>query len=183
MHTRTGRLGMLKQAVWWSSVSVVAACVALSGARANVASDEPAAILVFPKLVVDTSVPPQTSQGPVDTLIRVSNTSNQPITIWCFYVNATPHCTNGTGSCLSTPVTCSPTGACQADWQESDFVVNITASQPIAWLASQGSVLCQESDNPDVPCLPLSTSGRPGPNGQNNDGSRIPGVPEGPVHR
>jgi hypothetical protein len=171
---------MLKQAAWWGSVSVAAACIALSGARADVTSDQAAAILVFPKLVVDTSVPPETARGPVDTLIRVSNTSDRPITMWCFYVNATPHCTNGTGSCLSTPVTCSPIGACKAEWQESDFVVSITARQPIAWLASQGAVLCQENDNPAVPCLPLSASGRPGPKGQNNDGSRISPVPEDP---
>ncbi len=180
MRTRMAQAGMVKRVSRWAALFAVGACAVPAAALADVASDQAAAILVFPKLVVDTSAPPQTARGQVDTLIRVSNTSNKPITMFCFYVNATPHCTNGTGSCLSTPVTCSPTGACQAEWQESDFVVNLTARQPIAWLASRGSVLCEESDDPSLPCLPLSDKGRPGPGGQSNSDSRIAPVPEDP---
>jgi len=166
----SGKIGAL--------VAVVALFVA--GAvtvRADVASDQAAAILVFPKLRVDTSGVAQ--QGRVDTLIRVSNTSSQAISMRCFYVDATPLCSNGTGSCLDPGGTC--TGLCVPQWQETDFVVNITARQPIAWLASQGAAGCEESPVPGRPCFPLTTNnGRIGPNGQTNNGSRIPPAPEDP---
>jgi len=145
-------------------------------ARADVASDQAAAILVFPKLRVDTKN--VAGQGRVDTLIRVSNTSAQAISMRCFYADATPVCSNGTGSCLA-PGAC--TGVCVPQWQETDFVVNITARQPIAWLASQGAAGCEESPVPGMPCFPLTTNGgRIGPNGQTNNGSRIPPAPEDP---
>jgi hypothetical protein len=144
--------------------------------RADVASDQAAAILVFPKLRIDTNA--VAGQGRVDTVIRVSNTSTQAISMRCFYVNATPQCSNGTGSCLA-PGACS--GVCVPHWQETDFVVNITARQPIAWLASQGAAGCEESPVPGMPCFPLTTNGgRIGPNGQTNNGSRIPPAPEDP---
>src|SRR5262249_21392062 len=54
-------------------------------ALADIASDHPAAILVFPKLLVDTS-------SGLDTIIRISNVSDSPINVYCFYVDATPKC-------------------------------------------------------------------------------------------
>jgi hypothetical protein len=156
-------------------VAAFIAAVALA-ARADVASDEAAAILVFPKLVVDTSG--VTARGPVDTLIRISNTSAQPISMRCFYLDATPQCSNSSGSCMSTPVTC--TGTCQAQWQERDFVVNITAKQPVAWLVSQGAIGCSEGPTPGVPCFPLTTNTQFGPNRQTNNGSLVPVAPEDP---
>src|ERR1035437_5029432 len=103
--------------------------LAAGAARADVASDQAGAILVFPKIFVDTSN--VAGRGKVDTLIRVSNTSTQPITMRCFYVNATPLCSNPDGTCLWPNITC--TGTCEVSCQELDFVVNITARQPIAW--------------------------------------------------
>ncbi|MFN8624724.1 MAG: hypothetical protein U0587_01885 [Candidatus Binatia bacterium] len=150
--------------------------VAVCSARADVASDQAAAIVVFPKLRVDTNN--VAGKGRVDTLIRVSNTSSQSISLRCFYADATPVCSNGSGSCLA-PGAC--TGVCVPQWQETDFVVNITALQPIAWLASQGAAGCEESLVPGMPCFPLTTAGgRIGPNGQTNNGSRIPPAPEDP---
>ena len=57
--------------------AVMAALVSTSiAARADVASDKAAAILVFPKLLVDASNAPAGPRGQVDTLIRISNTSD-----------------------------------------------------------------------------------------------------------
>jgi hypothetical protein len=163
------------------ALMVAGACVLAHGARADVASDQAAAILVFPKIVVDTTEPPLTSRGPVDTLIRISNTSNQPITIKCFYVNANGHCSNSpTTICQPgdlTVNTCGDAGICVPGWVEADFTVNITALQPVAWLASQGAVACEESPR-GLPCLPLGASGFPSPN--SNGGSRVPPVAEDP---
>lgn len=145
-------------------------------ARADVASDQAGAILVFPKLFVDTSG--VAGRGRVDTLIRVSNTSTQPISMRCFYANATPWCSNGEGTCLWPSNTC--TGTCVVSCQELDFVVNITARQPIAWLASQGAGSCAQSTTPGAPCFPLADGWAFAPNGQTNTGSLIPTVPTDP---
>jgi hypothetical protein len=161
----------------WVAIAVLASTSIV--ARADVASDKAAAILVFPKLLVDASNAPPGPRGQIDTLIRISNTSAQPISMRCFYVDATPQCTDVTAlrSCLSNPVNC--VGVCQSHWQELDFVVNITALQPIAWLLSQGATECNSYTPPGVPCLAL-TSQRPGLNGQSNQYSNIPPAPQDP---
>jgi len=169
---------------WVAAWSAVAAlfCMLSAPLRADVASDQAAAILVFPKILVDATFPPRTVRGPVDTLIRLSNTSAQPVTIKCFYVNANGHCSNSpstvcTPGLIDSDSPCGPAGFCVPGWIESDFTVNITARQPIAWLASEGAVACEESP-PGLPCLPLNASGFPSPN--TNGGSRIPPVSEDP---
>jgi hypothetical protein len=165
------------------ALAVAAAVVLVSPGRAEIASDQPAAILVFPKLLVDTSASPQTPRGPVDTLIRISNTSETPIRLHCFYVNANGHCPNAPATIcdpydLKAPNPCGDR-RCEAGWQEINFVVNITARQPVAWLASSGATLCGQGTPPGVPCFPLG-GGFPGFGGQNNDGSLVPPVPEDP---
>src|SRR5262245_6904561 len=67
-------------------------------------SDRPAAILVWPKIVVDTGDVLASSVGPTDTLIQLSSavrTTNSPTRdlaglkqAHCFYVDATGHCSN-----------------------------------------------------------------------------------------
>jgi len=144
--------------------------------RADVASDKAAAILVFPKIVVDTSIPPQTPRGRVDTLVRISNTSTTTaVSVHCFWVNANGHCRNAQGTIcnprlFATSSPCGPNGFCEAGWQETDFDITITAGQPVAWLASRGEVACDPQDLSGLPCLPL----------QDNQVSRIPGVSEDP---
>ncbi len=174
---RVGRRHAPGRAVLQSGLIAVTLLVAAGVACADVGSDTAAAILVFPKLVVDTSNPPVTPRGRIDTLVRISNTSSQPTSMRCFYVDTTPQCSNGSGSCMSSPVTCT---ACEPHWQETDFVVNITAQQPIAWLVSQGEIECTPTSPPNIPCFALTATGHPGPNGQNNSGSIVPPAPEDP---
>ena len=175
MGERADFVGMIRRAVRQCVVLGGVACALHAPARADVASDAAAAIVVFPKILVDTSG--QTPRGPVDTLIRVSNTSDSPITMFCFLVNTNGHCKNSGDVCdpyvRSTDSGCGVTDQCDAEWHESDFVVQITAQQPIAWLASHGSVPCEQNGDPDVPCLPLSQGGRLGPQGQVNNSSTI----------
>ncbi len=156
-----------------------------SPVRADVASDQPGAILVFPKILVDTSIVPLTTRGRVDTLIRISNVSSRPATVHCFWVNANGHCHNSPGTVCNprkfavSTAQCPNNGLCIADWQETDFRLNITPRQPIAWLASRGSVLCRPGDPVEPPCLPLGQF-HPGPGGQDNEGSNILPVSEDP---
>ncbi len=169
-----------------SCALVVAAMVAAAPAAADVSSDRSGAILVFPRIIVDTQDPPKTPRGRVDTLIRISNTSDQPLTLKCFYVNANGHC-RGAPGVICDPYNpdavneCAPDDFCIPGWQETDFIVNITARQPVAWLASQGASSCDQIVDPDnpVPCFPLGDS-RVGLGGQTNRDSRVPPVPENP---
>jgi len=175
MRRRERMVRMMWRATWHVAIAVTVGVVA-GLARADVASDQAAAIIVFPKIVVDTSTPPLTKRGPVDTLIRVSNTSNRPISMYCFYVNANGHCSNApTTICdpydRSATNLCQAPATCDAGWHESDFVVHLTPHQPVAWLASAGAGPCSESA-PGLPCFPLAVSGQP-PN-------RVQPVPEDP---
>ncbi|MBP1687396.1 MAG: hypothetical protein H6Q33_3539 [Deltaproteobacteria bacterium] len=138
------------------------ACMLLGGmllwvgaARGDISSTNPAALLIFPKIVVDTS-------AGVDTLIQITNTADVPINVRCYLVNATPQSPPATtGSLL--PPTAITTTTCI----ETDFTFLLTAKQPIMWKASAG-----------LQFLPLSAL--MGPGGQRNAGS-IPPAPQDPM--
>jgi hypothetical protein len=135
-------------------------------AKADVSSTNPAAIVVFPKLLIDTTG----STDRTDTMIQLSNTADNPVNVRCFYVNANGHCSNSPfGICdpYSQVVQCGSTGFCVPGWQETDFAFRLTSKQPISWRASEGR-----------PDLPLADS--PGPKGEFNSGS-IPPSPEDPM--
>jgi hypothetical protein len=140
-------------------------------ARADVSSDKPAAIVMFPKLLADTSTG-------VDTLVRLSNTSGTPLTLHCFLVDATPRCANGTGTCLpnSNAPQCLGSTAnaeCVDSWTETDFRLVLTQQQPIGWRISQGMRDCRTTTDPLQPCFQLDGITRIGPGGQSNVGSNI----------
>ena len=158
------------------SVAAVAAGVLLVGvslSRAEISSDRPAAIVTFPKLVVDLN------RG-IDTMVRLSNTSQTPLRLHCFWVDATPRCDNGPGSCIS-GIGIAPTcaGTCVDNWTETDFRLTLTGNQPIGWRISQGMRDCLSTSqtDPSQPCFPLDGVTRIGPGGQSNAVSRIPPVP------
>src|SRR5262249_54078567 len=130
----------------------------------------------------------------IDTLIQITNESNTPITLQCFYVNATPTCTtNPTRNCITDQHFpqeegfCLPASACQQQWQETDFRIILTKNQPVAWLASRGAVDCLRTESPpdndpqnNLPCFPLDGTFRIGEGGQSNAGSNVPPVGQDP---
>jgi hypothetical protein len=147
-------------------------------ARADVSTTNSAAILVYPKLLVDTTAAANSSQ--VDTVLELTNTSADPINVRCFLVNANGHCslspfaicdpdqaTTDEGLHFADPATC---GKCIPSWVETDFKLRLTSKQPIVWTASDGLVA--------LPLDPTFTNNVPG-NGQFNTGS-IPPAPEIP---
>jgi len=149
----------------------------VGAARADISSTNPAAIVVFPKIVVDTL--PTTHK--IDTLIQLTNTAPNPVNVRCFYVNANGHCGE------SPFAICDPYGdpamslcatgdTCRAQWSETDFAFRLTSHQPIDWTASLGLT--------DLPLSPGCVGadeckGFGGPNGEFNSGS-IPPVSENP---
>jgi len=140
-------------------------------ATADVTSDNAAGIVIFPKLVVDSSLG-------IDTEIQLSNTSTEPIDVRCFYVNANSHCSNDPSEVCNTDADCSFGAKCLAGWNEIDFRFTLTALQPITWTLSAG-----------MPFFPLDgfvrvgppdTSGRFSGGAQYNPDSAIPAAPEDP---
>jgi hypothetical protein len=154
----------------------------VSSARALSTSDRPAAILVWPKIIVDTSAQIQTR--PTDTIIELGNVDSKALKqAHCFYVNANSHCSElaaepgkvcGDSSDCPLPGS-SPSGnaACVPGWSEIDFDVKITPEQPLAWRASVGlsrndfplpdAGIC--SNHPDTTCNPASSINTCGGNG------------------
>jgi hypothetical protein len=132
-------------------------------AQADVTADQAGAILVFPKLVFDGS-------AGVDTVIQVSNTSDELVNVRCFYVNANSHCSNEFTRVCATNEDCG-SGICLPGWQETDFRFTLTAYQPIEWTLSEG-----------MPFFPLDGFNRIGVGGQANVDSSIPRAPENPFY-
>ncbi len=127
----------------------------------DISSTNPAAILVFPKLAYD-------STAGVDTTIQVSNTSDSPVNVRCFYVNANGHCSNAPFAiCDPSGVNTCEMGVCVPGCQETDFAFRLTSKQPIVWTFGAG-----------LADLPLANA--PGPKGEFNFGS-IPPAPEDPM--
>jgi hypothetical protein len=136
-------------------------------AVADVTSDEAAAILIFPKLRLDTELG-------LDTVIQLSNTSAEPINVRCFYVNANSHCSNDPEEVCKTSDDCGglSTGAvCIPGWIETDFRLMLTSRQPLVWTLGDGL---------PVGTFPLDGFQRIGPDGQFNLDSAIPAAPEDP---
>jgi hypothetical protein len=93
-------------------VGALGACILIAGAaRADVATERPGSILIFPKVVRD---------GTRDTVIQISNTGNLTDHVRCFYVNGAP----------------GPNG--QPLWTVIDFFMWLTKQQPTHWSVSAG---------------------------------------------
>ncbi|GIW41669.1 MAG: hypothetical protein KatS3mg076_2246 [Candidatus Binatia bacterium] len=82
------------------------------GSTLETAADQPAALLLFPKVVVD---------GTRDTVLQLSNASGATVHVRCFYTN--PSTDRETGE----PV-----------WLTVNFRLRLTPLQPTVWVASEG---------------------------------------------
>lgn len=170
----------------------------VSSARALSTSDKPAAILVWPKIVVDTSAVLQ--DEPTDTIIELGNVDSSNLKqAHCFYINANGHCGETALQpgkvCLDAtdcplPGTGTGNSTCVEGWNEIDFDIRITPEQPLQWRASQGltkfplQAAGHCSNNPSVTCNPSSSintcgSGSCVPSASNAGGG-IPPTPEDP---
>lgn len=150
---------------------LLAAGASVGIAAAEVASDKPAAIVVFPKLQVSAS-----ASARVDTLIELSNTSRtEPALAHCFYLDAGSHCST-TGAPCRRSAECGG-GSCVAGWTETDFQVHLTARQPLAWVITDGLGSMQHP----VPIDGRHRNGPPDPTDPNhkpqtNAGTLVPAV-------
>ena len=144
-------MGQVRWAGW--TMAIVTALVTSGvAARADIASDKPAAIVIYPAILVDSS-------SGIDTVVRLSNTNQTtPILVHCFYLDANSHCSGGSnegGICTDDPTVCSEGGLCIPGWQEVDFRLTLTGGQPIEWKASDGLLdgrTCEGGSRDSKPC-------------------------------
>lgn len=142
----------------------------VGAARADVASDRAAGIIIIPKLVFDSDGRFTPNRKPTDTEIQITNVSNKTVYARCFYVDAVSHCSNSPSDACFTTADCQTFGTgglCISGWVETDFEFNLSPHQPIIWDISVGAA-----------SLPL-TGGVAGPGSFQNTGS-IPNVAEDP---
>jgi len=97
-------------------------------------SDAGSAVLVWSKIVVDTSR---------DTVVTITNQANAQTSAHCFYVNANNRCSNTGLPCEASTPDCFDeasgfTGSCVGGWIEVNFDVVLTPQQPVAWSAATG---------------------------------------------
>lgn len=100
--------------VWrWPAV-VFAIGILLTAFRvyAELSTDQPGAVLMFPKVVRDSEY---------DTIIQISNSAGVRISVLCLYINGAPDPTTGA------PL-----------WQTVDFKISLTRQQPTVWVAGNG---------------------------------------------
>jgi len=141
---------------WWRFVAPAVLVAARHIALAAATPDEPAAVVVYPYVTVDTA-------NRTDTLIQLTNTdAANPVSLRCFYEDFTPKCVGGQPGdrCLPAATTCTGTcrehdfpdciggqpgedctfcsGACIAPPQRIPFRIRLTPLQPLAWNASSG---------------------------------------------
>jgi len=102
-------------------------------ASADVTTERGASILVFPKVISD---------GTFDTVIQITNTSNDVVFARCFYVNGQLADPSQPEHPVLNPPLCT----------ETDFNIRLTRQQPTHWLVSRGRPV-----NPSDACNPGST--------------------------
>jgi hypothetical protein len=132
-----------RQVVLSTAISVLMVAAFTNTLLADVVADQSGAILIFPKIVVDTSA--ELNDDPTDTLLQITNTSNSVISARCWLVDTTPRCIGVDGP----ETACTEAGEaegdnrcstrCEPQWEvAADFQFTLTKRQPIAWRASEG---------------------------------------------
>jgi len=143
-------MGKVRWTIGTVAVATVIVVAGVQSARADVASDLPAAQLIYPRIVVN-------SNQFVNTQVRLTNTSPYPVSMHCFYVNANGHCSKSLAVCGGTSgYSCdSSEGSCKPGWMETDFRVNLTSYQPLEWSARDGLSKACDSSTP-TNCIPIN---------------------------
>lgn len=177
-------------------LAIAGLAAAISAPAGATTSDDPASILVYPKIQVDTS---GVWGPPTDTLLTITSSppvAGQPKQAHCLYVNATGSCADNPSEECRTAADCSNPVPCVPNWAETDFNIFITPNQALAWYASEG---LQRGEFPiEGPGNCTNVNGQVfgqcfgpfgcggglqcviGPNGLNNLGSSIPPVSNDP---
>jgi hypothetical protein len=104
-------------------------------AGADVTSDRPGSIVIWPKVIAD---------GTRDTIIELTNTGNSTAYAHCWYTQGTGVCSLTPDFCSLTtsnscpPITGGPPNTCIVNCETRDFDVVLTHQQPTFWRVSTG---------------------------------------------
>jgi hypothetical protein len=142
-------LGM--RCVWGLCGVLAGVFLFTTAARAEVTTDLSGSIVVFPKVIWTGNTD---SSNDRDTVIQLTNTSNQLVHVHCFYVNAQP---------LDSRFPPGPFNPRR--WQVTDFQLWLTRQQPTHWVVSRGR--------------PVNPSDGFGNDGSGLDPGAVPPVPAG----
>jgi hypothetical protein len=159
---------VLKRGPWLAGLGVgLAMSFAVGGpAAADVRSDEPGSIVIYPKVIAE--------DGVRDTLIQLTNTSNLARGVHCYYINALGYCERNIDVSCQESAECPEFEAdeeCIAQWQELDFGLTLTRQQPTIWRVSTGRIV-DPTDEADGSCAVI-----PG----NPDVQTCPGIDPGQI--
>lgn len=121
----------LTRSPWLLSLGVLLAIPVVIGgaARADLNTDEPGSLIVFPKVIAD---------GSRDTIIHLTNTSNMAIEAHCFYTNAYGTCENDPNTVCTDDLGCESDDECDGQWNTINFDMRLTPQQPTFWRVSTG---------------------------------------------
>ena len=110
----------------------------------SVTTDEAAGYVVFPRIVSDANDIFSTGTE-IDTVIQLTNTAADPITVHCFYINATGTCSTGTNTasspaaeCLTVEECVGEGATCDPQWSAADFTIVLSPQQPTGWVVDEG---------------------------------------------
>ncbi len=130
-------MGVQKRIPWLYGLGLGLMALTLWGARAgaDVTSDRPGSIVIWPKVIAD---------GTRDTIIALTNTGNSTAYAHCWYTQGTGVCSLTPDFCSLTtsnscpPVTGGPPNTCIINCETRDFDVVLTHQQPTFWRVSTG---------------------------------------------
>lgn len=135
---------LVKRSPWLLGLGMLLAGVVMApGARADVTTDQSGSLVIYPKVISD---------GTRDTLIQLSNRSNNFAFVHCFYVNTMGSCSLSGGSCRRDS-DCVPGETCVRTCDGQNFDLVLTPQQPIQWRVSTGRLTVPFAP----PCRPGQT--------------------------
>jgi hypothetical protein len=136
----------MKSSIQTCLVLVSLAISSLLSTALAISSDQPAAIVTYPQIVVDTA-------NGVDTFLHITNRDPGAVDARCFLENHNRHCDDSGNVCLDDSEC--PASFCRQDFAVDEFTVRLTARQPFGWQASVGATTLPHPDNQgSIPAVP-----------------------------
>jgi hypothetical protein len=111
----------------WGLCGVLAGVLLTASVTQAASTDLSGSVVVWPKVVWTGNTANGTASMNRDTVIQLTNTSNQMVHAHCFYINAAPVDPNSRPSPQNPRL-----------WQVTDFTLWLTRRQPTHWVVSQG---------------------------------------------
>ena len=104
----------------------------LLAASAQAGPPRPGAVLVFPRVELDSS-------AGVDTEVMIASRSTSPVSLFCWYVAALGTCGGGfNGPTCRTDADCVVGLSCVSDCREMDFIISLQPRQVVQWEIGSG---------------------------------------------